>query len=220
MKKTPLLFVYDYENDITTDKVKLGNEWVFEGEGKASIKVDGSACLFKDGKLWKRFDRRLNKKFDKKFKNGEVFEHITIDMFRDAPDGFVPCEENPDPVTYHWPGWVPVSADKPEDVFHIEALKNSGKLIEGKTYELVGPKLSDNPYKLERHELWEHGALEVEIKRDFYSIKKFLKENEVEGLVFTHEDGRMAKVRRKDFNIFWVKEDLRKTHKAKKKLKF
>lgn len=27
MKKTPLVFVYDYDNDIITDKVKPSSEW-------------------------------------------------------------------------------------------------------------------------------------------------------------------------------------------------
>ena len=83
MKKTPLVFVYDYDNDIITDKVKPGSEWVLNGEGIATIKIDGSACLYKDGKLWKRFDRRLKPKFANKFKPGD---NPDISYFREDPE--------------------------------------------------------------------------------------------------------------------------------------
>lgn len=216
MKKTPLVFVYDYENDVVTDKVKPGSEWVLEGKGVATIKVDGTACLFKDGKLWKRFDRKLKKGVEAK-----AGDEVSIDSFRDAPEGFVPCEPNPDPVTFHWPGWVPVSADKPEDKYHIEALKDA-VLEEGKTYELVGPKFSDNPYNLEKHELWKHGDLVVDLGiPTFDKIKNFLEENNVEGLVFHNkEDGRLAKIRRKDFGLFWIKEDMRRNKTVNNRRKF
>lgn len=216
MKKTPLVFVYDYENDVITDKVKPGSEWVLEGKGIATIKVDGTACLFKEGKLWKRFDRKLKKGVEAK-----AGDEVSMDSFRDAPEGFVPCEPNPDPVTFHWPGWVPVSADKPEDKYHVEALEGV-VLEEGKTYELVGPKFSDNPYNLEKHELWKHGDLVVDLGvPTFDKIKSFLKDFYVEGLVFHNkEDGRVAKIRRKDFGLFWIKEDMRKTKSVNKRRKF
>lgn len=217
MKKTPLVFVYDYENDKITDKVKPGSEWVLNGEGVATIKIDGTACLYKEGKLWKRFDRKLKPKFSNKFKEGDKPD---LAYFREAPEGFIPCEEKPDPVTFHWPGWVPINENNSSDKYHLEAFDaNKNKLIEGKTYELVGPSFSDNPYKLEKHELWEHGKLTADIgKPTFENIKKFLENNEIEGLVFHHKkDGRVAKIRRKDFNLFWIKEDLRKTFKKPSK---
>lgn len=216
MKKTPLVFVFDYENDVVTDKVKPGSEWVLEGKGVATVKVDGTACLFKEGKLWKRFDRKLKKGVEAK-----AGDNVSLDLFRDAPEGFVPCEPNPDPVTFHWPGWVPVSADKPEDKYHVEALEGV-VLEEGKTYELVGPKFSDNPYNLEKHELWKHGDLVVSLGvPTFDKIKNFLEENYVEGLVFHNkEDGRVAKIRRKDFGLFWIKEDMRKTKSVNNRRKF
>lgn len=137
----------------------------------------------------KRFDRKLKKGVEAK-----AGDEVSMDSFRDAPEGFVPCEPNPDPVTFHWPGWVPVSADKPEDKYHVEALEGV-VLEEGKTYELVGPKFSDNPYNLEKHELWKHGDLVVDLGvPTFDKIKSFLEDFYVEGLVFHNkEDGRVAK---------------------------
>ena len=112
----------------------------------------------------------------------------------------------------HWPGWVPVSATAPEDRWHREALQAPAEpLLEGHTYELVGPALSKNPYGLSQHVLWRHGRDVVEVPdRRFEALARFLAERDIEGLVFHHPDGRMAKIRRKDFGLFWVQDDLRR----------
>lgn len=198
MKKTPLVFVYNYENEVITRDVKAGSEWVFDGEAVATIKFDGTACLFKDGKLWKRYDRKLSKNGLRLVSKGHK---PTLDMFKEAPEGFVPCESEPDVKTGHWPGWVPVSEDKPEDKWHIEALKHLVKdLEEGKTYELVGPAFAKNVYNLEHHELWEHGSEVAKLDEvTFDSILAYFKAHSIEGFVFHHPDGRVAKIRRKDF---------------------
>lgn len=38
---------------------------------------------------------------------------------------------------------------------------------------------------------------------DFEGIKGFLAENVIEGLVWHHPDGRMAKIKRRDFGLKW-----------------
>lgn len=200
MKKTPLVFIFDYDQQILTNQVKAGSEWVFEGKAVATIKFDGTATLWQDGKLWKRFDRKLSPAGQKFIQNNPGAKP-ELSHFRQAPEGFMPCEEQPDAKTFHWPGWVPVSEDKPEDKHFIQALKKAQNLQEGATYELVGPAFASNPYKLTEHELWRHGsekALLTDVS--FEGICKFLRENVVEGIVFHNiEDGRVAKIRRKDF---------------------
>ena len=63
----------------------------------------------------------------------------------------------------------------------------------------------------------EHGGQVVEfVDRSFEGLRAYLEQNYVEGLVFTHPDGRMAKIRRKDFKFFWVKEDTRKRKRVKR----
>ena len=106
MKKTPIVFAMDYEKERVTPHVRPGQEWVLAGEGIATIKFDGQACLWQDGKLWKRFDRKLNKAAQRRLDQGQVLDPGQEDLFRTAPEGFVPCEPSPDPVTFHWPGWV------------------------------------------------------------------------------------------------------------------
>lgn len=212
MKKTPIVFLMDYEKEELTDVVRPGLEWVLNGEGLATIKFDGQATRWKDGKLWKRYDRKLNKQAQRKYDAGADLGEVRDDLFKTPPEGFVPCEATPDPVSFHWPGWVPVSDTDPADKWLREALEGvTEPLVEDATYELVGPSLALNIYGLEKHELWRHGRDVVDLPdRSFEAIGKFMAENEVEGVVFHHPDGRMAKIRRKDFKLFWVQEDMRR----------
>lgn len=220
MKKTPVVFVVDRATGVAQSDVRAGQEWVLRGEGVATVKFDGQACLWRDGKLWKRYDRKLNKKMQWRKDRGEELGELNPADFKVPPEGFEPCEASFDPVSHHWPGWVPVSADNPADKWHRQALEGMevASLVEGHTYELVGPSLSDNPYKLDKHALWRHGQEVVEIPdRSFEAIQALLKDSYIEGLVFHHPDGRMAKIRRKDFKLFWVKDDVRDTWKRRPK---
>ena len=220
MKKTPIVFLMDYERNALTDQVRPGCEWVAEGEGTATIKFDGSACLWKEGRLWKRYDRKLNKAAQRRLDAGMDLGDVREELFKVPPDGFEACADAPDPVTFHWPGWVPVSGDKPEDKWHIQALEGRDvSLDEGQTYELVGPSLGLNPYGLERHQLWRHGQEVVDVPdRSHAGLKRVLEGCNAEGLVFHHPDGRMAKIRRKDFGLFWVQEDTRAPKRARRPL--
>ena len=217
MQKIPVVYKMDYATETLTPEVKAGCEWVVNGEGTATIKIDGSACRFRHGRLWKRFDRKLNKRAQRQFDNGKLPAEIDLSFFRNPPEGFEPCEASYDPVTFHWPGWVPVSETNPDDKYHIEALRNHAQpLFEGRTYELIGPTLASNPYNLTTHTLVEHGTEVVVVEdRSLDGLRAYLDKNYIEGLVFHHPDGRMAKIRKKDYKLFWVKEDTR-VHKRKR----
>jgi len=190
MKKIISLFKRDYEGTkLVYNEIVPGAEWVIRGEGKATIKFDGTACMVKDGKLYKRYDRKLKKGSD-----------VTIDDYKDAPDSWIPCEEKPDPNTHHWPGWLPIG-DGPEDKWYREV--DIGGLPEG-TYELVGPKFQGNPYKKDKHILIPHGKQKCpDAPRTFDGLKEFFKVNEIEGIVWHHPDGRMVKIKRRDFGYQW-----------------
>lgn len=202
MKKISTVFVVNRDTGVAINEVRPENQWVVDGEGVATVKFDGTSCIFLNGKLYKRFDRKLSKKFDAlRKRQGEKFV-VKEHMFRELPDGAIPCVETYDPVTYHFPHWVPVDVSAPEDYRHAEALRNFvGDLKEGVSYELVGPDVDKNNYGLTTHELWEHASVVVEVKdRSYEGLKKFLIDMNEEGLVFHHSDGRMAKLRRKDFS--------------------
>lgn len=185
MKKIPSVFERDWEGDRSRvlSKVVSGCEWVLAGEGRPTRKWDGTACLIRDGRLFKRHD---------------------VKRGRQRPEDWEPCEPEPDPKSGHWPGWLPVG-DGPDDKWHREAATLSSYLPDG-TYELIGPKVGGNPEHVTAHDLVPHGAMPLpglEGPQTFESIWAFLAHNEIEGIVWHHPDGRMAKIKRGDFGLPW-----------------
>lgn len=183
MQKIISLFQRDREPkhgpSFVRNEVTPGAEWVIAGEGTATRKFDGACCLIRDGKLFKRYD----------VKNGKP-----------KPENFEPAQE-PDPVTGHWPGWVPVG-DGPDDRWHREAFSNAVALGAAKdgTYELCGPKIQSNPEKFDNHILVRHGVWMLTANpRTFDTIREYLLAWTIEGIVWHHPDGRMVKIKRKDF---------------------
>jgi hypothetical protein len=195
MKKIVSLFQRNYDGDrLVRDEVVPGAEWVLAGEGIATVKWDGTSCLVRDGVLYKRYDAKKGKT---------------------PPPNFEPAQE-PDPITGHWPGWLPVG-DGPEDKWHREAFAKGvddiGQPLEDATYELVGPKVQGNPYKLTGHLLIRHvynpKALDAMgyAPRTFEALRAFFELQVIEGIVWHHPDGRMVKIKRRDFGFPWpVKE--------------
>lgn len=211
MKKVKTVFVIDRVSDLATNEVNVDAEWVLNGEGIATVKFDGTAAMIKDGVLFKRWDRGLRKEFLRKLKRDRKNFSFDLSMLKDAPIGAIPCESDPDPFTFHFPHWVPVNFDLPENKFFKEAFFVEGKVWIDGTYELVGKTVNGNVELLDGHELWKHGERVIEVKeRTFTGLKKFLTDNEIEGVVFHRENGDMAKVRRKDFFDFIFKPDGRK----------
>jgi hypothetical protein len=220
MKKIKTVFKIDRETGMATNQVMLGAEWVINGEGTATLKVDGSACMVKEGILYKRFDRRLKSEFTKKLRALGNELQVTEDMFNVLPENAIPCEEKPDPVTYHHPHWVPVDKNKPEDAFHINAFEAANGKLEDGTYELIGPRINNNPYKLDRYKLVKHGAEVLNIPdRSFEGLKAFMENLDGEGVVFHHPKGEFFKCRRKDFQLFWGHVDSRDIRDEEKKQK-
>ncbi len=190
MKKIPSLFKRSYEGDrLVYDEVVEGSEWVVAGEGVATVKIDGTSCMVKDGKLYKRYDRKRNKK------TGE---------YREALLGWIPCEEEPDENTGHWPGWLLIG-DGPEDKWHREALENESSALLDGTYELTGPKIQGNPHKEIKHYLTRHDSMpKTDVPVNFDDIKDYLlSKSYMEGIVWHHPDGRMVKIKKKDFGLKW-----------------
>ena len=190
MKKMPCVFVRDFDARpaIITAKVTLGCEWVIAGEGEATRKWDGTASMIQAGQIYARYDCKRGKA---------------------PPPSAIPCDPEPDPVTGHWPHWILVAA-QPEYRWHKEALDQwtrwwNGPPADG-TYEVIGPKIGGNPENQPEHLLRRHGDegyIALNGSRTQEIIATFLAENIIEGLVFHHPDGRMAKIRRGDFGLPW-----------------
>ena len=211
MKKIPCLFKRDFSNSrIVTNEVTEGCEWVINGEGEAFVKWDGTSCAVINGKLHKRFDAKLNKRASKKKKRDSLFVP-TLEDFKARPTGAIACQE-PDMVTGHWPHWVPVTDS---DKWHMKAWAVDLIGFPDGTYELCGPKVNGNPMRLRIHTLIGHSLQDSSfdywgwsVSRDYEGLKVMIEKLPYEGIVFHHKDGRMCKIRRKDFGFDWpIKEN-------------
>lgn len=191
MKKIPTLFTRVFENHKIVDilpEITPGCEEAFKN-GIATVKVDGSCCAIIDDNFYKRYDAKKNKT---------------------PPAGAIPCCD-PDPVTGHWPHWVEVDSDNPDDKWFVGACKSAMlfnlitfnlPLCEG-TYEAIGKHFNGNPYNLDYDILCLHGSKEVDVPRTFEGIKEWLETNNEEGLVFWLNDEPVCKIKRSDFGLEW-----------------
>ena len=192
MKKIPTLFTRIYEGHKIVgikDEITPGCEDAFKN-GIATIKVDGSCCAIINGKFYKRYDAKKGRK---------------------PPEGAIPCCD-PDPVTGHWPHWVPVDSNNPGDKWFIQAKYITEMSIEHAipdgTYEAIGPHFQDNPYGLFTDMLMPHGKIIVNVGRTFEYVSSWLNEHKEEGIVFWLNGEPVCKIKRTDFGYEWpVKEE-------------
>src|SRR5882762_1331678 len=185
MKKIISLFQRNYDGDrLVRDEVVPGAEWVIAGEGVATRKFDGACCMVRGGKLFKRYDAKAG---------------------RIPPAGFEPAQD-PDETTGHLPGWLPVG-EGPEDRWFRAALKTRMELetaivskLEDGTYEACGPHFQSNTEQWPEDGLITHGARKLpDAPRTFVELREYLEDGKIEGIVWHHPDGRMVKIKGKDF---------------------
>lgn len=185
MKKIPTLFVRDENRRLVINQVNEGCEWVTEGLGVSTRKYDGTCVMVRAGLVYKRYDCKKG---------------------RTPPPGFEPAQEF-DPVTGHQPGWLLVDPMNPADRYFVEGYKNTCMLhhtsvMPDATYELCGPKVNGNPESFAEHIMLPHGHYRLrDCPRDFDDIKAYLTEWNIEGIVWHHPDGRMVKIKARDFGI-------------------
>lgn len=197
MQKIITVFQRNYETDrLVRDEVTPGAEWVLAGEGVATRKWDGACCMVRGHRAFKRYELKAG---------------------RTAPAGFEPMQA-PDPKTGDQPGWVPINFDVPENKWFRAAFEQSAihpflpcSEMQDGTYEAVGPHFgggghNKNPEGLDCDLLKKHGDVIWDgFPRDFEGMKTWLIQYGgllcVEGVVFHHPDGRMAKIKARDFGI-------------------
>lgn len=189
MKKIVSLFQRNYEGDrLVRNEIVPGAEWVLAGEGVATRKWDGTCCLVRDGKLLKRYE----------VKPGKL-----------PPPNFEPANDV-DENTGKQQGWMPTGAG-PEDEWHRVAYSRAvcsldgdslWAAIEDGTYELCGPKVQGNLENFAEHVLVKHGTCVLaDCPRDFEALREYLRTRDIEGVVWHHPDGRMVKIKGRDFGI-------------------
>ena len=186
MKKMKTLFNRHFANHKIVgidNKPAEGCEWVLQGEGVATQKLDGTCCLIKDGAIYARYD----------YKKG-----------RTLPEGVIPCQEKPDEITGHFPHWVKVT-DQPQYKWHRLAFEKQKDSLEDGTYELIGEHFKGNPEKVESGDiLVKHGSIILDdVPRTYDGIKEYLREHMIEGIVFHRGNGEMCKIKRTDFGFEW-----------------
>lgn len=186
MKKIPTLFVRDAEDRrYVTGEVAPGCEWVLAGEGVATRKYDGT-CMMRDEHGW--WARR------------------EVKPGKQAPTSFVLVER--DENTGKGIGWIP-ALESPFVKYFREAIEGKHGLPHG-TYELVGPKINGNPERLDSHRLVSHENAEripffdpmPQTLDELAPTFALLEKNGIEGVVWHHPGGRMAKLKVKDFHTF------------------
>lgn len=201
MMKIPSLFERDYEGTrLVFDKVVEGAEWVVNGDGVATRKFDGTSC-FVDG-------------------NGILHRRHALKVGKPMPEGWTHWSGDLAQQTGH--GWVPVN-DHASDAHHMQGLiwtrlqsdwDGAGFLPPG-TYELCGPKVQGNPEGFDVHRLIPHTKDIASVAddvmdnspfldnapRDFEGLKVYLDGGGMEGIVWHHKDGRMVKIKAKDFGV-------------------
>lgn len=183
MKKIPTLFKRDFtKKGRITNEYDSRVEWIVNGEGTATRKYDGSSALVRHGKLYKRYE----------LKPGNM-----------APSDFELIDS--DEKTGKKIGWVQVGWGN-DDKWFREAIPGGNpdkvNLPDG-TYELIGPKVQGNPEQLDLHQLFPHANAETyeNVPTDYDGLEEWLIDKDIEGLVWHHPDGRMAKIKKKDFGL-------------------
>lgn len=184
MIKINSLFVRDEANPrIVSRDVDPTCQWVLDGEGRATTKWDGTACL-----VW----------------HGLFYKRQTVKPGGRWPENWI--HHSFDANVLEGPGWAPVDPDEPANRWHMEAFDDRYLAIESQTFELVGPKVQGNPHEFSTHRFIAHGADTIDLSRwgiSFESLDAFLHDCPIEGIVWHHEDGRMAKIKRRDFGHSW-----------------
>jgi hypothetical protein len=184
VKKIPTVLVRNPDDRAhVLDEVTPGCEWVLNGMGIATRKIDGTCMMFDENARW--WARR------------------EVKPGKPTPDNFVPVEY--DEVTGKTFGWEPVEQSGFAR-WHAEATAYSFPIRQG-TYELIGPKINGNPECRPRHELIHHtyelNGLRIEgfVSHTVDEIKSIVRaygERGWEGIVWQNPDGRMAKLKAHD----------------------
>ena len=179
MKKIPTLFVRDPDDmRHVTRQVHPDGVWVVVGEGVATRKYDGTCVMYDGQRWWARREVKASKA---------------------PPPNFATIET--DSNTGKTVGWEPIEQSAFAK-WHAEAVEHTvGSGWPKGTYELIGPKVNGNPELVQGHSLWAHDAAEVldDAPRDYDGLAKYLADFPGEGIVWHHPDGRMAKLKRRDF---------------------
>lgn len=199
MQKIPTLFVRNPDDRRhVLNEVTPGCEWVMAGEGVPTRKYDGTCVMFDGTSWWAR----------REVKPGKTpppnYMAISTDDATGKTVGWEPIEQSAF-AKYHAEAAAyehgALQHPAPGEHWEYPAKPYAG------TYELLGPKINGNPEGVDFHGLVRHGYIAAEdqwemekLARTFGGFREWLHAHpKWEGLVFHHGDGRVAKIKRRDF---------------------
>jgi hypothetical protein len=182
MQKIETIFDRD-EHFKVTSKIRAGCEWVFAGEGFPTEKLDGTNVRV------------------------TILNHVIVKVEKRRN----PTKE--EKAEGQEPGYIDSHREDPQDKHIFNAVDNTdiSQWSDGAySCEAVGPKIQGNTLGLASSILYPFGwrpTILPDMVRTFESIKPYVLNldsvfspgHPAEGIVFHHSDGRMAKIKRKDF---------------------
>lgn len=183
MEKIPTIFERDDKFRVV-DKIKPGCEWVFEGQGVSTEKLDGMnvRLTVRSGQLV-RVEKRRNPSAKQKQLGIVDGWYVDADEFGPEDRWLYDAARNTDVA-----GW-------PDGEHSCEAL---------------GPSIQGNPLQLSKHQCVPFNLVVPtyeDAPRTYEGLRLWLEKMEsrfspghlAEGIVFHHPDGRRAKIKRRDF---------------------
>lgn len=184
MRKIPTVFVRDPDDlSRVTREVHPDCGWVFAGEGVATRKYDGTCVLLDPG-------------------TQEWWARREVTPGKTPPPGFRPVMT--DDATGKTVGWEPAD-QSPFAKFLREAIEQDPPYPRGGTFELIGPKINGNPEASPWHILVRHEHAQRYEPLDHPDGYDYVMGAVLglgwEGVVWHHPDGRMAKVKARDFGV-------------------
>lgn len=199
MHKIPLLFKC-LEHHVFPE-INPAAAWVLDEPSIAHRKYDGTCMLFQNDIWYARREVKPNKSLPTNF--------ITVEYDKNTGKtfGWVPAIEGSFVAQ-----WQEALTSPPMD---CDVLNMREGLYESGTYELIGPKINNNPEHVSHHRLMPHKnaqqlgdiqTLELDLVQDvdqvYADLKRTLFYLPVEGVVFKDKNmQKMAKLRRKDFDF-------------------
>jgi hypothetical protein len=177
--------IYDRGTDFrVTPQIRAGTEWVFRGEGVATEKLDGTNVRLSvfDGKV-RMVEKRCNPTREERASGAE-------------------------------PGYVEAHREAPEDkhIFKAADGTNVSSWPDGAwSCEAVGPKIQGNPLGLPTPTCYPFSLYPIvltDVPRYYEGLRAMFQNFQsryspghvAEGIVFHHPDGRMAKIKVRDFS--------------------
>lgn len=215
MRKIPTLLARDFTRPgaPVTGTLNPDCEWVLNDQERVTVrqKFDGTCVRLDDAGAW--WGRREVKP-EKAPPPGWV--EVDADEVTGKRVGWEPIAQTPfvKPFGEALRNLLDAHTETTEyrngehvEPFRVEAIRPT---LEAGTYELIGPKINGNPEGCERHELVAHdgrsawSAPVVSAPTDTVQgivgeVFLLWQDLGAEGLVFTHEDGRRAKIKARDF---------------------